>query len=142
MQQIHQKKKYQEENDPSKAPELQFAHNAIWQTFMDNCWPRQESEASRKQFYDDCLERFCNGGAKIGEKVKTTGVLRQKYDEVFRNQETTWFEQQRAAGTLPWTHATQEEKNAASLSESDRQRMYDEKIQALSAKYHNYSPAV
>jgi len=120
--------------EAEKAPKLWRA-NALSKTlaFLEN-------KAETDKYTSTALKALKKeGGAKFGVASNPSTLVEDKYAELLKAEEKTWFDEQRKAGTLPWNFATAEEKKKGAMSEADKKALYDSIIKDLSSKYHAFA---
>jgi len=114
-------------------------------------WRQQAMDSTRNHFADskqvekfnkDVFALFKNGGAKLGDRTNGTGTVAKKYETELKAVEKAWMTEQRKAGTLPWTMATEEERKSGALSQSQKAEIHKNVLNELTSKYHNFTPAV
>jgi len=95
------------------------------------------SKAEQDKYFKSALDALKKkDGAKFGVAKNNSTTVADKYAELLKATEAKWYADQRAAGTLPWTHASDAEKKKASMSEADKKALYDSIMKDLSSKYH------
>lgn len=127
--------KFRQEQAGLDKPSKQWVTDALAETmtFFDN-------KAEQEKYMKAALAALKkDGGAKFGAAMNKSNVVQAKYDASRKVAEDKWFKDQRAAGSLPWTHATDAEKKKGSMSDADKKKLYDSIIADLSGKYHRFA---
>jgi len=98
------------------------------------------SKAEQDKYFKSALAALkAKDGAKFGAAKNSSTAVQDKYAELLKATEKKWYDEQRKAGTLPWTHASDAEKKKAAMSEADKKALYDSIIKDLSSKYHSFA---
>jgi len=106
---------------------------------MQNTLAHFEDSSICDAFFDVSFGAFCKDGAELGSTPSLTDVVAAKFGEERSSVEAEWYVSNRKNGTLPWTHATEAEREAAMMSKEEKQEIYTETIENLTAKYHKFA---
>jgi len=108
-------------------------------TALENTFTHFEDAKIADDFFQTSLAAFVKNGAKLGEKVAIPDVVQGKYDEMRASAESDWYATSRKNNTLPWTHASEDERKAAMMSDAEKKDLLNQQISDLSAKYHKFA---